>query len=214
MEAVNRKLIRPSLNEIKEQIAPPRRAAPQKKPVPPDQTNAENFYYVKQMQAKTPMVFVLARRRDAARRDRVVRQVLPEGEPHRRAESAALQAQHQVHVQRGLIAGLSRLTPSAGCASPGGIRAVRRLRGSGAFRPRFPESPGGIAVRACPSSSSATKVRYAEHVCSRSPVIRFSVSTFTPTSMDVRNTRFTEERSMINSRCARGGGTAGCPPRP
>ncbi len=60
MEALNRKLIRPSLNEIKEQITPPRRAAAaQKKPVPPDQTNAENFYYVKQMQAKTPMVFVL-----------------------------------------------------------------------------------------------------------------------------------------------------------
>ena len=59
MEAVNRKLIRPSLNEIKDQIAPPRRAVPQKKPVPPDQTNAENFYYVKQMQAKTPMVFVM-----------------------------------------------------------------------------------------------------------------------------------------------------------
>ena len=64
MEAVNRKLIRPSLNEIKEQITPPRRppqaqSAQQKKPVPPDQTNAENFYYVKQMQAKTPMVIVL-----------------------------------------------------------------------------------------------------------------------------------------------------------
>ena len=62
MEAVNRKLIRPSLNEIKEQIPPARTTrAPQgqKKPVPPDQTNAENFYYVKQMQAKTPMVFVL-----------------------------------------------------------------------------------------------------------------------------------------------------------
>ena len=61
MEAVNRKLIRPSLNELKEQIAPPRRAAQgqMKKPVPPDQTNAENFYYVKQMQGKTPMVFVL-----------------------------------------------------------------------------------------------------------------------------------------------------------
>ena len=59
VEAVNRKLIRPSLNEIKEQIAPPRRAPLQKKPVPPDQTNAENFYYVKQMQAKTAMVFVL-----------------------------------------------------------------------------------------------------------------------------------------------------------
>ena len=63
MEAVNRKLIRPSLNELKEQIAAPPRRAPQgtqqKKPVPPDQTNAENFYYVKQMQGKTPMVFVL-----------------------------------------------------------------------------------------------------------------------------------------------------------
>ena len=61
METVNRKLIRPSLNEIKEQISPPRRPAlqSQKKPVPPDQTNAENFYYVKQMQARTPMVFVL-----------------------------------------------------------------------------------------------------------------------------------------------------------
>jgi host factor-I protein len=59
VEAVNRKLIRPSLNEIKEQIAPPRRSPPQKKPAPPDQTNAENFYYVKQMQAKTAMVFVL-----------------------------------------------------------------------------------------------------------------------------------------------------------
>ena len=57
MESANRKLIRPSLTEIKEQISPPRRA--QKKPSPPDQTNAENFYYVKQMQAKTPMVFVL-----------------------------------------------------------------------------------------------------------------------------------------------------------
>jgi host factor-I protein len=59
VETLNRKLIRPSLNEIKEQIAPPRRVAPQKKAVPPDQTNAENFYYVKQMQSKTPMVFVL-----------------------------------------------------------------------------------------------------------------------------------------------------------
>ena len=59
MESVNRKLIRPSLNEIKEQMTPPRRTANQKRPVPPDQTNAENFYYVKQMQAKTPMVVVL-----------------------------------------------------------------------------------------------------------------------------------------------------------
>jgi sRNA-binding regulator protein Hfq len=30
-----------------------------KKPAPPEQTNAENFYYLKQMQARTPMVVVL-----------------------------------------------------------------------------------------------------------------------------------------------------------
>ena len=58
MESANRKLIRPSLNEIKDTMNPPRRPQ-QKKPVPPDQTNAENFYYVKQIQNKTPMVVVL-----------------------------------------------------------------------------------------------------------------------------------------------------------
>ena len=60
MESLNRKLIRPSLNEIKEQrSAPVRNQTIQKKSAPPDQTNAENFYYVKQMQSKTPMVIVL-----------------------------------------------------------------------------------------------------------------------------------------------------------
>jgi host factor-I protein len=54
----NRKLIRPSLAEIKEQmvIKPPRN---HKRPATNDATNAENFYYVKQMQNKTPMVIVL-----------------------------------------------------------------------------------------------------------------------------------------------------------
>ncbi|MEO7145696.1 MAG: hypothetical protein ABI165_19555 [Bryobacteraceae bacterium] len=58
MESANRKLIRPSLNEIKEQISS-RSSTTKKKAVPPDQTNAENFYYIKQMQTKTPMVIVL-----------------------------------------------------------------------------------------------------------------------------------------------------------
>ena len=53
----NRKLIRPSLNEMKEQVNP--RRADVKKATPPDQTNAENFYYMKQMLSKTPMVIVL-----------------------------------------------------------------------------------------------------------------------------------------------------------
>ena len=60
MEPANRKLIRPSLNELKDQVSNRRNNhQQQKKSAPPDQTNAENFYYMKQMQAKTPMVFVL-----------------------------------------------------------------------------------------------------------------------------------------------------------
>jgi hypothetical protein len=60
VDPANRKLIRPSFNEMKEQrTPPPRKDAPQKKVNPPDQTNAENFYYIKQMQTKTPMTFVL-----------------------------------------------------------------------------------------------------------------------------------------------------------
>ncbi len=79
---VNRKLIRPNLAEIKEKFAPNRppmgvtspppgagREAPpqagsgapppRRRPVPPEQTSAEAFYYLKQMNNKTPMVVVL-----------------------------------------------------------------------------------------------------------------------------------------------------------
>lgn len=53
---MNRKLIRPSLSEIQDQMGP---RMQRRKPTPPDQTNAESFYYIKQMQARTPMVVVL-----------------------------------------------------------------------------------------------------------------------------------------------------------
>src|SRR6516164_9094015 len=53
----NRKLIRPSLADIKDQLTVRKPRA--KRPAPNDQTNAENFYYVKQIQNKTPMVVVL-----------------------------------------------------------------------------------------------------------------------------------------------------------
>jgi sRNA-binding regulator protein Hfq len=60
VEPGNRKPIRPSFNDVKDaKTDAPRRAPAAKKPVPPDQTNAENFYYIKQMQSKTPMVIVL-----------------------------------------------------------------------------------------------------------------------------------------------------------
>jgi host factor-I protein len=60
---VNRKLFRPTLTEVKDQQinrpARPNGPQPHKKPAPPEQTHAENFYWVKQMQAHTPVVVVL-----------------------------------------------------------------------------------------------------------------------------------------------------------
>jgi sRNA-binding regulator protein Hfq len=44
------------LTELKDQMAA---KTARRKPVPPEQTNAEAFYYVKQMNNKTPMVVVL-----------------------------------------------------------------------------------------------------------------------------------------------------------
>jgi host factor-I protein len=74
----NRKLIRPSLNrnDHPPHPAPPagerrtersersdrggdRNGGGGRKSSPPEQTNAENFYYQKQMQSRTPMVIVL-----------------------------------------------------------------------------------------------------------------------------------------------------------
>ena len=52
----NRKLIRPSLSELKDQMTV---RQTHRKAAPTEQTNAENFYYVKQMQKRTPMVIVL-----------------------------------------------------------------------------------------------------------------------------------------------------------
>jgi sRNA-binding regulator protein Hfq len=76
---VNRKLIRTTLAEVKEreqqlheraqqaqiarqaqaQMQIPQQSLQPKKKIPPEQTNAETFYYKKQMDAKTPMVIVL-----------------------------------------------------------------------------------------------------------------------------------------------------------
>ena len=52
----NRKLIRPDAQDFKKEIGP--RGA-RRKQVPPEQTNAEEYYYLKQMANKTPMVVVL-----------------------------------------------------------------------------------------------------------------------------------------------------------
>src|SRR3978361_83382 len=61
VESGKRILILPSCNESTAKSDAPRNSAPaaQKRQIPPDQTNAENFYYVKQMQSKTPMVITL-----------------------------------------------------------------------------------------------------------------------------------------------------------
>ncbi len=62
---MNRKLIRPTLAEVREraergdQHRRNAQADPNRKRVPPEQTHAESFYYKKQMDNKTPMVLVL-----------------------------------------------------------------------------------------------------------------------------------------------------------
>jgi sRNA-binding regulator protein Hfq len=59
---VNRRMFRPGFAEPKEAIAPrPQHngPVPSKKPAPPEITHAENFYWVKQMQSRTPMTLVM-----------------------------------------------------------------------------------------------------------------------------------------------------------
>ena len=63
-EFANRKLIRPSLpprehRERDNNARMPTATNGPKKAAPPETTHAENFYYQKQMQAKTPMSIVL-----------------------------------------------------------------------------------------------------------------------------------------------------------
>jgi RNA chaperone Hfq len=50
-----RKLIKPDLNEIKKF----QKKEQKKKPPPPYKTHAENYYYVKQMNNRTPMIVQL-----------------------------------------------------------------------------------------------------------------------------------------------------------
>lgn len=52
----NRKLIRPDAQDLKKEIGP---RGVRRKQVPPEQTNAEEYYYLKQMANRTPMVVVL-----------------------------------------------------------------------------------------------------------------------------------------------------------
>jgi host factor-I protein len=59
---MNRKLIRPTLAEIRERADRDSRRTSSdqnRKRVPPEQTHAESFYYKKQMDNKTKMVLVL-----------------------------------------------------------------------------------------------------------------------------------------------------------
>lgn len=56
MDSLIRKPARSNAPDAKE---PSRRPPSAKKSTPPDQTNAEQFYYSKQMQSKTPMVVLL-----------------------------------------------------------------------------------------------------------------------------------------------------------
>src|SRR6266851_2262759 len=58
---MNRKLFRPSLQPVKPQNTgqPIYGMTPPKKPTPPEQSFAENFYWTKQMTTHTPLTIVL-----------------------------------------------------------------------------------------------------------------------------------------------------------
>jgi sRNA-binding regulator protein Hfq len=61
-ENMNRKLIRPDLADMKDRPHTPLTTPKyfrQRRSIPPDQTNAEANYYIKQMANRTPMVVVL-----------------------------------------------------------------------------------------------------------------------------------------------------------
>ncbi len=56
-DPVQRKLIRPNLSDLKDRLGP--RTTTRRKQVPPAETNAEAFYYLKQMNSKTPIIVIL-----------------------------------------------------------------------------------------------------------------------------------------------------------
>lgn len=53
---MNRKLIRPNLSKAREKAREKKSKAKRR---PPEQTGAEEFYYIKQMEGRTPMVIQL-----------------------------------------------------------------------------------------------------------------------------------------------------------
>ena len=55
----SRKLVRPRLDSAKAEGASSGVRPTRKKQVPPERTNAENFYYLKQMNNSTPMKVIL-----------------------------------------------------------------------------------------------------------------------------------------------------------
>lgn len=65
---MNRKLIRPKLAEVQSRNQPTTTreftdfstaGTSRRKQIPPEQTNAENFYYIKQMSSKTQVIIVM-----------------------------------------------------------------------------------------------------------------------------------------------------------
>ncbi len=94
-EALVRRPVRTCLAEVKD---PARRPPAAKKSTPPEQTNAEQFYYSKQMQSKTHMVVMLT---DGEQLEGVIEwydrdclKLNREGAPN----LLLYQALHQVHV--------------------------------------------------------------------------------------------------------------------
>ncbi|MCK7471621.1 MAG: TolC family protein [Desulfomicrobium escambiense] len=91
--AMNRKLIRPDLTEIKERMSQDKerdKDSPVRKRMhPPTDTFAESYYYLKQMNKKTPDGRRLHGRPDRRGLHRVVRPQLHQAQPRRRARTCS-----------------------------------------------------------------------------------------------------------------------------
>jgi hypothetical protein len=120
------------MNELKKDARP---RSVRRKQTPPEQTNAEEFYYLKQMAAKTPMVVVLLDGEELRGWIEWYDKGSIKLNRHERAQPADPQAQHPLHVQ-----GRGAARAAAPAAAPPRA-AVRRPRDSATPRRGLSPAP-------------------------------------------------------------------------
>ena len=129
---MNRKLIRPDLTDMKDHRHTPVTTPKyfrQRRAIPPDQTNAEGNYYLKQMANKTRMVIVLKDGEELRGTIEWYDRVGDQGPPPGRPQHSPDEGQREVHVQgergQGRRGGGVGATAAAGCGTSWLSKGVR-----------------------------------------------------------------------------------------